>query len=300
MVWQRVRLALLAGVVAASAALSARADDCCAPASSAPACAPQPSVCTRTAYRTEYKQETYTAYRCESVPETRTYTCTVYKRVPEVRTVTCTKCVCVPVVEERTVMQTCVTCKPVTHMTSRCVDRGHWECCEVPCKKSHRLSGCLHRLCHRKSCCDSCAEPCCPPPTKTVRKWVPCKVWEQVPVTRMERVCESRPVKCHVTTYKREMREEKVQVTCWKCVPETRTQTCQVMVTRRVPYQATRTVAVCVPCQETVACCQATTCCKPRCCRSHARCCHREKCRSGCFHRCGGHRGCHAKTSCCD
>ena len=47
-----------------------------------------------------------------------------------------------------------------------------------------------------------------------------------------------------------EVREVPTQVTCWKCVPETRTETCTVMVKRSVPYQATRTVCVCVPQQE--------------------------------------------------
>ena len=163
MLRQLARTALLAGVLGTTATLMARAED---PAPAAP-CAPQFRTvcvtewvpesypCTRTCYRTECKQETYTAYRCESIPETRTRVCTVYNRVPEVRTVTRTVCVCVPTVEERTVMQTFVTCKPETTMVRTCVDRGHWECKEVPCEPSCRdhFKGLLHR---HKHGCDSC------------------------------------------------------------------------------------------------------------------------------------------------
>jgi hypothetical protein len=262
MFWQPVRIALVAGVIAAGAAVSARADDCCAPV-----------TCTRTSYRVECRQETYTAYRCECVPETRTRTCTVYKNVPEVKTVTRSYCVCVPVVEERTVMRAHVTCKPVTTTCRRCVDHGHYECREVPCHERH-CKGLLTGLFHKHhGCCDDCCEPC-PPPTKTVKVWVPCKVWEEVPVTRMERVCEYRPEVCKVTTYKREMRQENVQVTCMKCVPEQRTENYTVMVSKTVPYTATRTVRVCVPVTETVTCCASP--CGESCGRHFRhRCCHR-------------------------
>ncbi len=291
MVWQSVRAALVAVAVAAGAAVSARAGDCC-PES----CAPQPTFCTRTVYRTEWRQETYTAYRCECVPEVRTRTCTVYRQVPEVRTQTRTVCVTVPVVEERTVMQTFVSCKPVTVMCRRCVDRGHWECREVPCEESrwhrwsHKLRSCFHR---RSNCCEPC-EPCCPPPTRIVRCWVPCPTWEEYPVTRMQRVCECRPVTCRVTVCKLVQRQEQCQVTCYRCVPEQRTEQYTVMVTRKVPCQATRCVPVCVPHVEQVpvapACCGATVCCyeKTSCCKTH------------------GHRGrwftgrCHRHTDCCE
>src|SRR5262249_29695965 len=83
MIWQHVRVALLAGGIVAATALTVRADDCCP----AP-CAPQTrTVCvhewvpenyttTRTVYTRECKQENYTAYRCECVPVTKTRTCT--------------------------------------------------------------------------------------------------------------------------------------------------------------------------------------------------------------------------------
>ena len=92
MVWQPPRMALLAGAVASVLALTARADDqpkAAAPAAPAPVAAPAPmapggdgccgpqfrTVCvtewvpetytgTRTVYKAEQRQETYTAYRC--------------------------------------------------------------------------------------------------------------------------------------------------------------------------------------------------------------------------------------------
>jgi hypothetical protein len=327
MVWQRVQIVLLAGTIAAVAALPARSNECCAPASS-DSCMPAPSMCTvrvtecvpetyqytRTSYRRECRQENYTAYRTECTAETRTRTCTVNKMVPEVRTVMHTECITVPCVEERTVMQQFVTCKPCTTMCRKCVDRGHWECREVPCHE-----GCLSRMkkhFHKHhDCCESSCEPCAPPPTKTVKVWVPCKVWEETPVTTYKRVCECRPVTCKVTTCKREQRQVQRQVTCMRCVPETHTENYTVMVPHQVAYQATRTVSVCVPCQETVTACRMvsrvvekqvpaapacgeTTCCKPNgcenscastCCKSH---------HHHCKHHCAGLF--HRHHSCCE
>src|SRR6202022_579295 len=109
MFWQRARLALLANVVLAAAAVSARADDC-APVP-APCCAPATrTVCvtewvkenyvtTRTSYRTECVQEKYTAYRTECVPQVQTRVCTVNRMVPEYQDVVRTVCVSVPTVE---------------------------------------------------------------------------------------------------------------------------------------------------------------------------------------------------------
>jgi hypothetical protein len=281
MFWQRVRFALLAGVVAAVAVGSAHAGDCAAPCAPATrtVCVnewvPEQYQCTRTVYKTECKQETYTAYRCECVPETRTRTCTVYKMVPEVRTETRTCCVCVPCVEERTVMQACVTCKPVTKIVRKCVDKGHWECHEECCGPT--LCDRVKKWCHRHDCCYET-----PVRTKTVKCWVPCKVWIECPVTCMERCCEYKPVVCKVTTYKRETRQYQVQVTCCKCVPEVRTETCTVMCRKLVPFEATRTVAHCVPVQETVTCCRMVCksvmkqvpCCEPCCQPCCKKCCH--------------------------
>lgn len=306
MVRQSVSVALLAGLVAAGVALPAKAGECCNSAPCAPSCCvqwvPQPYQCTRTAYRTECKQETYTAYRCETVPETRTHICTVYRRVPECRTETRTVCVMVPTVEERTVMQAHWTCQPVTTTCRRCVDRGHWECREVPCCEKRHHSWFARLRHHKHDCCESCCDSCCPPPMRTERVWVPCKVWEEVPVTSYRRVCEYRPVTCRVTVCRRESRQEQYQVTCWKCVPEQRTETYQVCVSHQVPYQATRTVSVCVPYQETVtltrmvpqtvaapAPCAETSCCKVSCCENS--CCETTCCKK---HHWSWKRSCHS------
>jgi len=257
MIWQRSRVALLVGSVLAVAASSARADDCCAPApcTQTVTCTewvPEQFQTTRTVYRTEYRQEAYTAYRNECFPETKTRVCTVYKSIPEVKTVTNMVCERVQVCEDRTVMQSCVSYKPVTKVVRKCVDRGHYECREVPCEPSWRDRA---RKCFRKKSND-CCEPCCPPPTKTVRVWVPCPTWVEETVTCCERVCELRPVTCKVTCWKTVQRPVTCQVTCCKLVPVQETQCYTCMSVRQVAYQATRCVPVCTPHQETVTCCR--------------------------------------------
>jgi len=259
MIWHRARIALLANVILAAAAVSARAEDgCCAPAPT-PACAPaMQTICvtewvkenyttTRTVYRTECVPETFTAYKTVCVPQTTTHVVTVNRMVPEVQHVVRTVCVPTPCVETRTVMKTVVTCKPVTTVTRKCVDMGHWECKEVPCRQS-----CLTKMHNKHSgCCE-----CCPPPTKTVRVWCPNKVWVETPCTKMVRCTECVPCPVQVTVCKMVPKQVTSQVCCYKCVPQQITQTCTVMVSKCVPYQCTRMVARCVPCQENVVCCR--------------------------------------------
>jgi hypothetical protein len=133
-------------------------------------------------------------------------------------------------------------------------------------------------------------------PTKTVRCWVPCPTWEEHQVTCYQRCCECVPVKVKVCCYRHETRQVACQVTCCKCVPEERTETYQVMVMHKVPYQATRCVAVCTPCQPAPACCE-NTCCQTSCC---------DTCSHGCrshkqwFHRCSGLNLRHEGCGCCD
>jgi len=276
MVWQHLRTALFTGAVLAAAGISVRAGDCCNPCGPATrkVCVrewvPETYQCKRTVYKTECKEEEYTAYKCECVPETKTRT--VNKMVQETKTEMRDVCKCVAVVEEKTVMQTHTTCKPVTKMVKKCEDHGHYECKEVECGPTlaERLKKCFHH----NDCCDSCEAAC--PRTKTVKCWVPCKVWVEKPVTCYERVCEQKPVTCKVTTYKRVTEKVPVQVTCCKCVPTTETYTCNVM--KQVPYKAKRTVTVCVPHEETVTAtrmvcrtvekevaCEAAKCSAPRC-----------------------------------
>ena len=248
---------------------------------------PEKYQCTRTVYKTECKQETYTAYKCVCVPETRTRCYTVNKMVPEVKTVVRNYCVCVPVCTEKTVMQPCWTTQCVTKMVKKCVDQGHYECKCVCCKPG--LCERIHEACkkHREGCCY------CPPPVKTkmVKCWVPCKVWIECPVTCQEKVCTYKPVTVKCVTYKQEMRQESCQVTCCKCVAEQKTETYTVLCQKTVPFQATRTVSVCVPCQETVTCCRMVcrtvekqvaccdTCCTPCCCKTK---CHKHRHKSNC------------------
>jgi hypothetical protein len=209
---------------------------------------PETYPATRTVYRTETRQEAYTAYRTECVPQVQTRTVTHYRTVTETVMTTRTVCVNVPTVEERTVMKTHTVCRPVTHVERKCEDHGHYECREVPCGPSFsdRMKKCLH---HKSDCC---ADECCEPVrTKTVKVWVPCPVWVEKPCTRIERTTECHPEVVHVTVCRKEFRTEQVPVTRCRTIPECRTETYTVNVTRCVPYQAVRTVQVCVPHQET-------------------------------------------------
>ena len=61
----------------------------------------EPYEATQTVYKTEWKDEKFTAYRCELVPEVHTRDVTYLKSVPVTRDVTVTKYECVPTVEER-------------------------------------------------------------------------------------------------------------------------------------------------------------------------------------------------------
>lgn len=278
----RLKFALLAGAFVAATALPVRAGDCCAaaPCTRTVCCTeyvPEQYPCTRTVYRTECRQENYTAYRCECVPEQRTCTRTVCKMVQEATTVMKTVCECVPVCEERTVMQQCVSYQPCTKMCRKCVDKGHWECREVECGPS--LADRLKKCFKKKDCC---CEPCCVK-TKTVKCWVPCKVWVEYPVTTCQRVVTCKPVTVKVTVMKRVEKQVPCQVTTCKMVPTQETYTQTVMVQKQVAFQATRTVKVCVPHTETVTATRyvakqvmkevpVTTCCKPVCCESKRKC----------------------------
>ncbi len=299
MLWQRTRIALLTGALVAMTGLTAfgqeadkdapkgekiappAAEKVAPPAAAAPAppadgcsagCAPKTCTvwvneyvteqvpCTRTVYTKECRTETYTAYKTECVPEVRTRNVTTYKQVCETVNTTRTVCVNVPVCEERTVMKSYTVCKPVTTVTRKCEDHGHYECKEVPCgpSASDRLKKCFA---HKKAdCCDACAPPCEEVKTKTVKVWVPCPVWVETPCTKMVKTTECRPEVVKVTVIKHEYKTEVVPVTRTKCVPECHAETYTVNVSRCVPYQATRQVTVCVPHQETTMVCR--TVCK--------------------------------------
>jgi hypothetical protein len=273
---QQIRVALLAGSLVAATALTARAQDPKpAPAATAAPCAPQfRTVCvkewvpekyetTRITYERVCREEKYTAYRCECVPETRT------RQV----------CVSVPCVEERTVMKSQWKCVPVTQVVRKCVDKGHYECKEVPCGPSflERLRESFRCKDGCNDCCENRCEPC--PRTKTVKVWVPCPTWEEKTVCCTKRVCEKIPVKCQVKV----------------CKTQVKTETYTCMAQKRIPYEATRNVVHCVPHEQKITCtrmvCRTVqkqvpveTCCETSCCRSRW------------FHGCGGlgfrHHGC--------
>jgi hypothetical protein len=252
MIRHRLCITLLAGGALAALALPGRAGD-------APGAPATRTVCvtewvtenvltTRTSFKTECVQERYTAFRTECVPQTQTRVVTVNRVVPEVREEVRTVCVAVPAVETRTVFKPVFTCVPVTTVCRKCVDVGHWECREVPCRES-----CLARL--KRRCCHECCEPC-PPPTKVVKVWVPCKVEVEVPVTRVVRTCQMVPTTVQVTVCRLVPQQQTFKVCSYRCVPEQRTETFTVLVPRQVAYEAVRTVARCVPVQEQVTVCR--------------------------------------------
>lgn len=233
---------------------------------------PEAFTYTRTTYKTECRQEAYTAYRCEVVPEVKTRTVCCMKRVCE----TCmeTRCytVRVPYCETYTEMRSCRRKVEYTEMRSRTVDHGHYECCSVP------AGGGLFGFCKKKG--GDCCDPCACQPMKTVQKWVPCKVTECYPVCKTKWVTECVPVCKTRTCYRCETRTCQVPVQRVHCVPEYRTETYTCCTTRTVPYTCTRTVKVCVPVCETcqgcrmvcrmvqkqVPVCNTCCCCPPPCC----------------------------------
>jgi hypothetical protein len=234
---------------------------------------PENYVTTRTTYKTELVQEKYTAYRTECVPEVHSRTVVVNRMVPEVREEVRSTWVSVPSVETRTVLKPVVTCKPVTTISRKCVDMGHYECREVPCRESLLARWRKHG---HHDCCDEC-----PPPTKTVQVWCPNKVWVETPVTTMVRTCQMVPTSVQVTVCHRVEKKEVVKVNYCRCVAETKVENFTVMVSKSVAYPATRTVARCVPVEEKVTCTRMVarvvekqvpveTCCYTPCCTSHS------------------------------
>ena len=295
----RIRIALLLGAVTAFVA-PLRAQD--APKTTGPKmrtiqvteCVPETYQEKRTCYRWECKQENYTAYRCESVcvPKERTVTCV--ERIPETKTVTRKVCHYESCCETRTVMKNCYHWEQYTCMQKKCVSRGHWECCEV---------------CKQPSCFEKLCNPCACPHTVTKKHWVHCPVYQECPVTKCKKVCTQVPTTCQVRVCKPVWQEVQCQVCSYRCVEKKHVEKYNEMVTKKVPYQATRCVRVCVPYTETVTCCRMktvtrqvqvaecapsccpapccpTTCCKTRCCKP--RCCSSSCCDTCCRTRCSG------------
>jgi hypothetical protein len=275
MFWQRVSSALLAGALIAASSMTARAeqDKPAAPekvaapegAKPADACTAYRTICCtewvpekyfveRRTTKVEWKQEQYTAYKCECVPVQKKRTCTVYKMVPEVREETRIVCKKVPCEEERTVYEKRTVCVPCEKTVRKCVDKGHYECKLVEDKSGE---GFLAKLCGKKKKEDDCCNPCPPcPKMKEVKVWVPCPVWEEHKVCTTEKRTECVAKKIKVTVCKEVREEQKVKVTVCKCVPEQREECYTVYEQKMTPYQATRCVKVCTPCVEKVECCR--------------------------------------------
>jgi hypothetical protein len=226
--------------------------DCCPPA--APAvqtvrvCRMVPTWVDQqvTTHRTEWRDENYTAYRCEVVPETRTRCYTVYNHVKHCEMKPVTRCVQVPCVEYRTEYETRKSLRWVTE-TKTCYEKKWY--CTTKCVEDK--PGFFARLCRKK---DDCCDPC--PKYKVETEWHSCKVPVCKEVRKLRCVEECVPVCKQVCTYRTEHRTEMVPCVTWKCVPETRTETYTVCCTKVVPYTACRKVPVCVPCTTTVKVCK--------------------------------------------
>jgi len=266
-----LRKFLYAGALLALAPIMANAthkntvvsSDCgsCAAPAAAPCAPAAPTTCkvkvcewvdepceyTRTTYKPVTTQETYTAYKCETVSETKTKQVTEYKKVcttvMENRTVTKK----VPVWTEKTEMVTKCKLERVTEMVTKTKLSHHWECVEVPARAglfSHLASKCADP-------CDPCATSCAPC-TKTVKKLVIDRCTECVPVCKMKLVKECVPVCKKVCTYECVTECIQVPVTKVTCVPECKTVTYTECKKVMVPYQATRCVTKCEAVNEVV------------------------------------------------
>ncbi len=281
MLWLRLRVALLTlGAMTGLCGLASAQDCCCPPPCCPPPCPIVKKICVtefvpqhyeacRTVYHTEYRDEFYTAYKTECVPEcrTRTVTCNTFvtEYHDEVRTVT----KMVPYCEDRVITRNVWTTQHVTEICKKTIDQGHWEC----------------------YCCPRCPTPaeaaadankCCKPCYFTTKKcWVPCLVCIDVPVTRCVPVCTQVCETIKVTCCKPVCESFTVKVGCTKCVPVCKTETYTVLVPRCVPVQLCRKVAICVPHVEKYTACRmvpvtvekeiicepcCTPCCTPCCC----------------------------------
>jgi hypothetical protein len=285
MLTKRARIALLAGLVLASAPVALRAFEDKAPAdkgkepapapkavvesTAAPGCGastricyvtewvPETYQCQRTTYKREWREEAYTAYKTEYVQETRTRNVTKYVSVPTVETRCVTEWITQQVTENRCVTKTIMV--PCVE-TRTCYEKR--EVCKPVTTHHRKLVRLGHWECREvqplfshvgHGCGKGCGDPCggcetsCAPCPRTKRVWVHCPEYEDCCETKMVKCCESYPVCKQVTV----------------CRPKCVTETCPVTVCKRVPVtkQVQCTVCKCVP-----QCHQETyTCCVPKC-----------------------------------
>src|SRR5262249_12311690 len=137
---------------------------------------PETYQATRTVYRQVTENQTYTAYRTETVPETRTVTRYVSRQVTEQVPVTTYSYHTVQETVMKNVTRRVPVCKPVTTITRKCVDNGHYE---TQCVETF-LSKCRGKR-----------NPCGHCPEYTSRQvWCSNKQWIECPVTKMVRSYE--------------------------------------------------------------------------------------------------------------
>jgi len=243
-------------------------------------CVPETYKVKQIVYKKVCKQETYTAFRCESFPVTKTRQVTTYTRNAVYKDVCRTVYEKVPVMTEKTVMKACYSYQNVTEMRSHKVDKGHWVCQEVPAP----FKDFCNRLCKKGGdCCNPCAQPC--PATRTVKKWHHCWVTECCPVTVCKKVCTMVPEVVKCCSYQCVAKQVTCKVCEYVCVPCVKTETYCCYESKQVPVTCTRNVWSCVPCEEWVTCCRmvakttycqvpaCNTSCNTSCCETSNSCC---------------------------
>jgi hypothetical protein len=218
-------------------------------------CVPETYKVKQITYKKVCKQETYTSFRCESFPVTKTRQVTTYVRKPVYKDVCKTVYDRVPCVEEKIVMKPCYSYQQVTEMRTKKVDKGYWCTEEVPAHFKNFCNRLAHACSRKNDCCDPCAPACPPAPaTRCKKRWVSCWVTECCPVTVCKKVCTMKPECVKVCTYKCVARQVTCKVCEYVCEPCVRTETYCCHETRQVPVTCTRNVWTCVPCEEWVTC----------------------------------------------
>lgn len=240
---------------------------------------------TRTVMKQVQKNETYTAYRNETVRETKVVPVTTYKHVTETVMENRTHCVKVPCWEEKCVTEHRKKIEWVTEYKEKCHISFHKECKTIG---GHGLFGghCANKC--DTGCGDGCGDKCgngCGGMSLSFPVWKPTVEKTCVPVCRPKCTTECVQVMKKVCTWKTETKTECVPVCKTRCVPCTENKEVTCCKTVCVPYQATRCVTVCEPCTETVTVCKMVPTWVEEACHGPA-----NGCDNGCNN--GGNNGC--------
>jgi len=210
----------------------------------------------RTVMKQVQRQECYTAYRNETVREKKCVPCTTYQTVTETVMENRTKCIKVPCVEMKTVMEKRTRYEYVTEYKNKCKIRFEKDCktiggCGLMDKCGDKLTSCFGDKCGGGGCGDKCGGF-----SMSIPVWKPRIETECVPVCKKKCITECVPVCKQVCTYKTQTVTECVPVCKKRCVPVTTQKEVEVCRQVCVPYQATRCVTECVPVCETVTVCK--------------------------------------------